>query len=255
MKLGTTAREKKITDCVFKPSPTAILCSIAPHNSPSSREHKKWCFSRTLGWDPGLNDPVLPADWRKVFPVYRADLAPGFLCSPCRRSLVLGIGDRKHRSPLPGRWRGCAPGELRWAPRLSADAQTSAAGCDRKRSCVSGSNDSVAIRYASGVSKKGDSPAQNPRHKQIGSKEIFYRPNNPHDGPRTPEDKCPTLDHRRTTEAVIDGLLLVNRQSWSPKATVGFSAIGLQAPISRSSNWIRSKQRCRSWAKPARMRY
>ena len=30
------------------------------------------------------------------------------------------------------------------------------------------------------------------------------------------------------------------RQSWSPKATVGFSAIRLQAPISRSSNWIRS---------------
>jgi hypothetical protein len=62
--------------------------------------------------------------------------------------------DRRPISPLPGRsWR-CAPGELRWAPRLSADAQTSAAGCGRKRSGVSGSNDSVAIRYASGAASQ-----------------------------------------------------------------------------------------------------
>ena len=58
-------------------------------------------------------------------------------------------GDRRPRSPLPWRsWR-CAPGELRWAPWLLADAQTSAAGSDRQRSGVSGSNDSVAFRYAS----------------------------------------------------------------------------------------------------------
>ena len=100
-------------------------------------------------------------------------------------------------------------------------------------------------------------PRRNPRHKRIGSKEIFYRSKNPS---TTDQERLKinalTLDDRRTTEAVIDGLLLAHSAefSGSPKATVGFSAIGLQAPISRSSNWIRSKQRCPSWAKPARMR-
>ena len=138
--------------------------------------------------------------------------------APVRRSLVLGIGDRKHRSPLPGRWRRCAPGELRWAPRLSADAQTSAAGCDRKRSCVSGSNDSVAIRYASGVSKIGDSPAQEPAA-QTNRLEGNLLPleESLDDGPRTPEDKRPTLDDRRTTEAVIDGLLLAHSAELEPE--------------------------------------
>jgi arsenate reductase len=43
------------------------------------------------------------------------------------------------------------------------------------------------------------------------------------------------------------------RQTWRPKATVGFSAIRLQAPISRGVV-IGSKQRCPSLAKAARMR-
>ena len=50
---------------------------------------------------------------------------------------------------LPGWTRRCAPGRLRWAPRLSADAQTSAGGHDRQRSGVGGGNDSVTGRYSS----------------------------------------------------------------------------------------------------------
>ena len=56
--------------------------------------------------------------------------------------------------------------------------------------------------------------------------------------PRTPEDKRPTLDDKRNKEAVIDGFWSPTRQSWSPKATVGFSAIRLQRPISRRGIWF-----------------
>jgi hypothetical protein len=93
-----------------------------------------------------------------------------------------------------------------------------AAGCDRKRSCVSGSNDSVAIRYASGVSKIGDSPAQEPAA-QTNRLEGNLLPleESLDDGPRTPEDKRPTLDDRRTTEAVIDGLLLAHSAELEPE--------------------------------------
>jgi hypothetical protein len=37
------------------------------------------------------------------------------------------------------------------------------------------------------------------------------------DGPRTPEDKRPTLDDRRTAEAVIDGLLLAHSAKLEPE--------------------------------------
>src|SRR5258705_13814553 len=36
-------------------------------------------------------------------------------------------------------------------------------------------------------------------------------------GPGTPEDKRPTLDDRRTTEAVIDGLLLAHSAELEPE--------------------------------------
>jgi hypothetical protein len=69
---------------------------------------------------------------------------------------------------------------------------------------------------------------------------------------RTPEDKRPTLDDRRTREAVIDGFLLVHSAKLEPEGDGWL----LRYPISSAhlqEQQLGSKQRCPSLAKPTRM--
>ena len=56
-------------------------------------------------------------------------------------------------------------------------------------------------------------PRRNPRHKR----NLLPLEESLDDGPRTSEDKRPTLDDRRTTEAVIDGLLLAHSAELEPE--------------------------------------
>ena len=56
-------------------------------------------------------------------------------------------------------------------------------------------------------------PRRNPRHKR----NLLPLEESLDDGPRTSEDKRPTLDDRRTTEAVIDGLLLAHSAKLEPE--------------------------------------
>jgi hypothetical protein len=68
------------------------------------------------------------------------------------------------------------------------------------------------------AAKIGDSPAQEPAA-QTNRLEGNLLPleESLDDGPRTPEDKRPTLDDKRTTEAVIDGFLLAHSAKLEPE--------------------------------------
>ena len=56
-------------------------------------------------------------------------------------------------------------------------------------------------------------PRRNPRHKR----NLLPLEESLDDEPRKPEDKLPTFDDRRTTEAVIDGLLLAHSAKLEPE--------------------------------------
>ena len=56
-------------------------------------------------------------------------------------------------------------------------------------------------------------PRRNPRHKR----NLLPLEESLDDGPRTPEDKRPTLDDKRTKEAVIDGFLVAHSAKLEPE--------------------------------------
>ena len=122
-------------------------------------------FQQVLGWSVGYSFRIHGKEFNsfrgrprskplREFPLHRQEKFL-YICDLLDmwewevRVMDIQEGGPKTQIPFALAVVALRPRRLRWAPWLLADAQTSAAGSDRQRSGISGSNDSVAFRYAS----------------------------------------------------------------------------------------------------------